>query len=137
MTDLWNAGRVRAVHAGRRAVSQQHALRLVRIAHDVQLRAGQFEPYLTCTEPIALPMTDGALELRFRSWSEGEDDHVWDTRIAQVSGDGGTSWFSLPNVLSSDRWLEERIDISRFAGQTVRVRFQFGSATRSQRTWAG
>lgn len=81
--------------------------------------------YLTCTDAIPLPVTSGALELRFRSFSGGEDDGIWDTRKAQVSNDGGTTWTSLATIFSSDRWLHERFDVSRFAGQTIQLRFEF------------
>ncbi len=81
--------------------------------------------YLTCTEAIPLPVTNGVLELRFRSLSDGEDDGIWDTRKPQVSTNGGASWTSLVTVLSSDRWLHERYDLSAYAGQTVRLRFEF------------
>ncbi len=81
--------------------------------------------YLACTDSIVLPATTDTLELRFRSFSNGEDDGVWDTRIPQVTNNNGGTWFSLAKVFSSDRWLEERFDLSRFAGQTIRLRFQF------------
>ncbi|MBL8862159.1 MAG: hypothetical protein JNK02_09115 [Planctomycetes bacterium] len=81
--------------------------------------------HLRCNEALSLPETDGVLELRFRSFSGGEDDGIWDTRKPQISVDGGGSWTSLATVFSSDRWLHERFDISRFAGQTILLRFEF------------
>jgi hypothetical protein len=39
---------------------------------------------LTCTDAIALPATQGVLELRFRSFGAGEDDGQWDRRRPQV-----------------------------------------------------
>jgi hypothetical protein len=87
---------------------------------------GNFDfQYLTCINTIPLPATSGVLELRFRSFSSGEDDGIWDTRKPQISGDGGATWTSITTVLSSNRWLSERFDVSQYAGQTVRLRFEF------------
>lgn len=86
--------------------------------------AWDFE-YLTCNEAIALPATSGVLELQFRSFSAGEDDGVWDTRKPQISTDGGLTWASVATIFSSTTWLHERFDVSRYAGQTVRLRFEF------------
>lgn len=80
--------------------------------------------YLTCSESIALPAGTDTFELRFKSFSAGEDDNIWDTRIPQVAGDNGV-WVPLTKVHSSDRWLNERLDVTRFAGQTIRLRFEF------------
>ena len=84
----------------------------------------QFD-HLTCTESIALPATQGVLELRFRSFGSGEDDGVWDLRRPQVRVVGQSAWTSLPTIFSSDRWLHERFDLTGFAGATIELRFEF------------
>lgn len=81
--------------------------------------------HLTCTQSIDLPESNGVFELRFRSLSAGEDDGVWDTRKPEISTNGGATWTPLVTVLSSSTWLQERYDISRYAGQSIRLRFSF------------
>ncbi len=81
--------------------------------------------HLTCTDSIVLPATAGALELRFKSFSRGEDDGFWDLRTPQIRAVGDVNWTSLPLVFSSNRWLHEHYDITAFAGRTVQVRFDF------------
>jgi hypothetical protein len=94
---------------------------------------------LTLAGDIPLPQTGGAISLRFTSWSEGEDDGVWDLRRTWISSNGGASWTLLGFTYSNyfvlgwqfalpDRWITQTHDLTAWAGQSVRLRFEF---------WAG
>ena len=102
-----------------------------------------FEPQpwngsLTLAGDVPLPASGGAIALRLTSWSEGEDDSVWDLRRTWVSADGGASWEVLGFTYSNyyhfgwppdpNRWIAQTFDLSAWAGQSVRLRFEF---------WAG
>jgi hypothetical protein len=83
---------------------------------------------LTLSQPIALPASPSRTLLEFQTRSEGEDDGIWDLREVQISTDGGTSWTNVAMLFSNLTWHLQRIDLSAFAGQTIRIRFSF---------WAG
>jgi hypothetical protein len=97
-----------------------------------------WDGFLTLAGDIPLPSDAGSIALRFRSWSEGEDDGVWDLRRTWISTNGGTSWtvlgltYSNSAVLGSAgtpaRWITQTYDLTAWAGQSVRLRFEF---------WAG
>lgn len=127
MTDLWNAqdASESCTQSATPFPSGTHCV-WYGSPSNCSFHTGNFDfQYLTCAESIALPATTNSIELAFRSFSRGEDDAIWDTRIPQISADDGASWLDLPFVFSSNHWLQERFDISQFAGQTIRLRFQF------------
>jgi hypothetical protein len=84
--------------------------------------------YLTCLTPIVLPATNGSLELRFRTWSDTEEDGVWDLKEPEVSVDGGATWALVGRTFNSSSWTTEHYPLTHLAGQTIRLRFRF---------WAG
>lgn len=84
---------------------------------------------LRCTQVVPLPVTTGVLALRFRSYSEGENDGFWDQRsVALPTGLAGFGAPPLSVVFNSDRWVELTFDITRGAGTPFAVGFTF---------WAG
>jgi hypothetical protein len=97
---------------------------------------GQVGGQLTLAGDVALPST-GAIGLRFTSWSEGESDVFYDQRRAWVSANGGASWTLLGLTYSNSyffgaaadpqRWITQAHDLTPWAGQSVRLRFEFWS----------
>jgi hypothetical protein len=81
--------------------------------------------------------------LKYWTWYDIEAD--WDFGYIEISGDGGTSWEILQTPRSSTTnptgnafgpgytgvsgdgpvWVEERIDLSAYAGQQVLIRFEY------------
>jgi hypothetical protein len=78
--------------------------------------------------------------LRFSTWFDIEKG--WDYAYVAVSTDGGDTWRALPgghttdyNPVqaaygpgysgSSDGWVEEKVDLSAYAGQKILVRFEY------------
>jgi subtilisin family serine protease len=106
---------------------------------------------------ILPPFTPAAgAELTFKHWAkieyddERQDDHYWDGGIVELSTDDGVSFTQItpiggyphritPNLDSpfadhtpcyggdGSGWQRAAFDLSAYAGQTVRVRFRFGS----------
>jgi hypothetical protein len=91
------------------------------------------------TRELNLAGLDSAT-LRFWSWHEIENE--WDRAYVAASTDGGRSWEALEGELTSDSdpvgsslgpsytggsngWRRERIDLSRFAGRAVLLRFNY------------
>ncbi|NOZ51186.1 MAG: hypothetical protein GXP37_14260 [Chloroflexi bacterium] len=95
------------------------------------------------TLPVDLSGVDQAT-LQFRTWYDLES--LWDYAYLEISGDGGETW----TVLETDRttrenpqgnaygpgytglsdgdradWVQERVDISAFAGQPVLLRWEY------------
>ena len=96
-----------------------------------------WDGFLTLAGDVPLPQNGNGIGLRLSSWSEGEDN-VWDARRAWVSANGGQSWTTVGQTFSNslllgsgappNRWITQTFDLSAWAGQTVRLRFEF---------WAG
>ncbi|GAC1634511.1 MAG: immune inhibitor A [Chloroflexota bacterium] len=78
--------------------------------------------------------------LRFHMWYETEKDY--DYAYVETSADGGKTWRTIPgqhttNVNptggnygngytgTSKGWLDESVDLSRYAGQHIKIRFQY------------
>lgn len=103
----------------------------------------------TLTRPLDLRGLGGAT-LLFDAWHEIENDY--DYAFVSVSADGGATWETLPGTLTTDRdpqggnyghaltgvsgdpdaeagettrgrWVEERMDLSAYAGREVLLRF--------------
>lgn len=97
-----------------------------------------FDGILQQNAVVSLPQTSGVIQLSFRSYSQGEDDGVWDRRSLHVMLDGA-SWQIVPslpttpaptsqgNVFSST-WRTVVYDLTSFAGHDIRLGFEF---------WAG
>jgi hypothetical protein len=93
------------------------------------------EASLTFKDPIAIPPGVNAT-LTFREWYFNEDD---DSAFVEVSADGGANWDvvysnarpmgSLPDegaaAFAEETLSARTIDLSAYAGQTVRLRFRF------------
>jgi hypothetical protein len=104
--------------------------------------------------PIALPEGAYGLTLQFWNYQAIEDDvsSCWDGGLLELSTDGGQTWRSMSNQLLTDPydgpvstvwenplggqpawcgdpqdWLNSIIDLSDFAGQTIRFRFRLGT----------
>ena len=79
------------------------------------------------SRPVAIPSTGYALRFWYRATTEGSERH-WDQRWVQVSVDGGP--FNSVLQLYDDvpaYWLNATIDLSAYAGKTIRVRFHFAA----------
>lgn len=78
--------------------------------------------------------------LQFQAWYDIEKDY--DYAYVEVSRDGGKTWDTLPGTHTttsnpngasygngytgaSQGWLAERVDLSRYAGQRIKLRFQY------------
>jgi hypothetical protein len=78
--------------------------------------------------------------LQFKAWYDLEED--WDYAYVQVSANGGRTWDVLRGTHTVDAnpvgnsygpgltgksvgWVEERVDLSPYAGRVVRLRFQY------------
>jgi hypothetical protein len=83
--------------------------------------------YLTYLQPITLPATSGSLELRFSTWSETEEDGIWDLKEPEISNDG-VNWFRVGRTFNSHTWTTEHYPLTWWEGQTIHLRFRF---------WAG
>ena len=76
--------------------------------------------------PISIPIAD-TYYLRFWSWQDTENGTNWDRRWVQISANGG----AFTNVLQiyddpAEFWVQSPfIDLSPYAGQTIRIRFHF------------
>ena len=91
------------------------------------------------TRPVDLTQVSIAT-LAFQLWFEVEKD--WDYGYVQVSTDGGTTWDIIETPSSSPRnpvgnsfgpgytgnsdgWIEEKVDLTMYAGRKVLLRFQY------------
>ncbi len=101
--------------------------------------SGTYAGSLT-TPAIPVPPGESALEFYYRYQSEGAGTN-WDQRVIQISQDGGP--FADVLQLSDDpdfTWLRSaRLDLTPYAGSTIRVRFGLQSlddVNNSPLTWA-
>ena len=93
----------------------------------------------TLTRPLDLSEVDGAT-LRYRIWFDVEED--WDYGYVEVSTDGGITWdilrapgtsprnpvgnsFGPGYTGSSDGWIQQEVDLTRYSGQQVHLRFHY------------
>ena len=98
--------------------------------------------FSTLTREVDLSGVESAT-LSYRAWFHIETD--WDYAYVMVSTDGGETWTTLPGTSSTDRdpngsnyghgitgrsgghrepvWVEETVDLSDYAGQTILLRF--------------
>lgn len=106
---------------------------------------------LRTTNPILIPSNPSARTV-FSFWHRYITEAGWDGCVVEISTDGGTTWTDLdpymsgarynatlnssPNPLSGRRafsgnvgasFVQTRIDLSSFAGQSVLIRFRLGS----------
>ena len=79
--------------------------------------------------PLDVPAAPLCTSIEFWSRSEVEADTTWDLRSVDVSTNGGANWTHLffigPSV---EPWTRHVVDLSDYAGQSIRLRFSF---------WAG
>jgi hypothetical protein len=83
---------------------------------------------------------DGPAYLQFRYWNSTEDNGPWwDQRRVQISANGGP--FTDLALLAGDGagvWLNSQpIDLAAYAGQTVRIRFQFSALDSANNDFEG
>jgi hypothetical protein len=79
------------------------------------------------SRPIYIPDTGYALQFWYRYDTEGPGTK-WDQRWVQISTDGD----SYTNIIQlnddeQNYWLQATIDLSSYAGQTVKIRFHFAT----------
>jgi hypothetical protein len=79
------------------------------------------------SRPITIPSGGYALRFWYRATTEVPELH-WDQRWVQISADGGP----FTNVLqlyddAPAYWLNATVDLSAYAGKTIRVRFHFAA----------
>lgn len=97
------------------------------------------ESDMTLTKEFDFTGVSGPVELSFRAWYDIEED--WDYVYVQVSEDGET-WqiITTPSGTDTDPsgnsygwgytgatgdWIEEKVDLSAYAGKKISVRFQY------------
>ncbi len=88
---------------------------------------------------IALTNADTAgASLRFKSWYETEDTGAgWDRKTVQVSTDG-THWVQMLQVTGTNRqWVTHAVDLSAYAGTSIRIRFYFDTIDALQNQYTG
>ena len=93
----------------------------------------------TLTRPLDLTGVSTAT-LQYRVWFDIEEQ--WDYGYVEVSTDGGSTWdilqapgtssddplgvsFGPGYTGSSDDWLDEEVDLSKYAGEQIHLRFQY------------
>ena len=88
-------------------------------------------------------VTAGNVTLWFKSWSQGENSTSYDKRWIEVSalGFGGTAAdlkVDEDNATSlQNGWRWEAIDLTKFKGQKIRIRFSFDSIDGANNVYAG
>lgn len=97
------------------------------------------ESNMTLTREFDLTSASGSVEMSYWTWYLIEED--WDYLHVEASTDGET-WEILTTPSGTDEdpsgnsygwgytgstgdWIQERVDLSKFAGQTVQVRFEY------------
>ena len=97
------------------------------------------ESDMTLTREFDFTGVSGPIELSFRTWYDIEED--WDYVYIQVSEDG-EKWEIITTPSGTDKdpsgnsygwgytgatsdWIEEKVDLSQYAGKKISVRFQY------------
>jgi hypothetical protein len=97
------------------------------------------ESNMTLTREFDFTNVSGPIEISYQTWYDIEED--WDYLFVEASTDGET-WEILRTPSGTDYnpsgnsygwgytgatggWIEETVDLSRFAGQTVQIRFEY------------
>ena len=97
------------------------------------------ESGMSLTREFDFTETDGPIEISYWTWYEIEED--WDYLYLEASTDGKT-WEILKTPSGTDSnpsgnaygwgytgasggWIEERVDLSKYAGQKVQIRFEY------------
>jgi len=103
------------------------------------------ESDMTLTRSFDLQEVSGPIELRYWSWYDIEEG--WDYLYLEISADGGETWQILetPSGTAEDSsgnsygwgytgysgggsqpaWIQEKVDLSAFAGQEILLRFEY------------
>ncbi len=91
---------------------------------------GYWSDFLHLTSSTLIPLpASGASTLSFWSRSDVESDTFWDTRTAEIWSDTDGSWTEVFRVQpANEPWTLHTIDLSAYAGRSIRLRFVF---------WAG
>ncbi len=77
---------------------------------------------------ISLPaLTHPSSRLTLNFWEWFEIESGYDHGKVKVSTDGGTTWTELDDRSGSSDWRETLIDLSSYAGQTIKLGFYFTS----------
>ncbi len=79
--------------------------------------------------PIALAPVTGDERIRLKFWQSFSTENGYDSGVVQVSVDGG-SWQTLSSPAfdgASVVWTQHVVDLTAYAGTTIRVGFYFGS----------
>lgn len=75
---------------------------------------------LSMAAPVSLPAGAPEIHLSFGSFSQGEDDGVWDSRRVYVNS-------VLVDQVFSSTWERHVSDLTPWAGQSINLRFEFWS----------
>ncbi len=79
------------------------------------------------TPPIVLG-SGSTPHLTWNSWHETETGGAYDKKIVSVSTNDGATWTQVwQETGTQSTWNARDVDLSAYAGQTIRVRFQFDS----------
>lgn len=79
--------------------------------------------YLTTTQPIQLPVTDGTIDLSFVVLADTEVSADWDMHGVEISEVGTTTWTDLGLSFGPAIWRVDRRDLTAWASKSVLVRF--------------
>ncbi len=93
----------------------------------------------TQTAKVAVPAATGA-DLVFWSYADVETSNSYDHRFVEISDDGfvaSVQSVKLTNGAAAKTWREEKVDLSRWLGRTVQVRFRFDSVDAIANTGTG
>ena len=80
--------------------------------------------------------------LSFWSWYQTEPNEAYDKKFVQVSTDGGSTWNTLKQILSSqgnpgNTWQQILVDLSSYAGQSIKIRFKFDTCDCASNNYYG
>lgn len=80
------------------------------------------------TPSITIAAGTTNVKLNWKSWHQTEFGTTFDKKTVSISSDGGASWTQLQQEDGTQAaWNARTVDISGYAGSTVKVRFRFDS----------
>ncbi|HYE05787.1 MAG TPA: S8 family serine peptidase [Planctomycetota bacterium] len=87
------------------------------------------------TTALTLPVQP---TLTYWSWRHTETGASYDLSLVQLSTDGGVTWVQVDKVVdTSATWIQRTVDLSTWAGQTVRLCFRFDSVDSGLNNYEG
>jgi VWFA-related protein len=123
----WDAGRP-DTGPGRRPDGEQGSRRFAGTALSGNYANGTESRLVS--PPVALPTgrESSRIVLRVWEWFEIESGH--DSGVVEVSTDGGETWEALSYRSGKSGWRDHQVDLTRFGGETIQLRFRLDSDQR-------